>query len=465
MLDLVVRGGEVVTPHGRILVDVGVHDGRIATLSVQDGRGEARREIDATGLLVLPGLVDPHVHLGHRVLLENEWVIAADDFSSGTRSAAVGGNTCVIDFALQRKLDPASTLAARKADCADKAIIDYSFHVVLTRSERATGDAIAAVVNAGVPSFKLYLIYRKQGRMADDGLLFNTLVEASRTGAIVGVHAENAAIAEYNTASLLEQGATSPVDFARSKPNHVEAEAINRVIFLAEHVGAAVYIFHLSTREGAELVARARARGVRVHAETCMHYLLLTESCYAGVDGHRYICSPPLRTARDVDALWRGIVDRTIGVVSSDHCGFSTAAKERGSSDFTRAPNGLPGVTLRLPLLFTHGVAAGRIRVEDLVALLSTNPARLFGLYPRKGAILPGSDADLVLVDPARRKTVRADDLDSRVDWSPYEGTELLGWPVLTIFRGEVVAQDGKCVTTLARGRFLERQPSPNTER
>lgn len=460
MLDLAVRGGTIVTAGGTFPGDVGVRDGLIAAVAASGVLPAAARTVDASGLLVLPGLVDPHVHLGHRLYLENEWVTAADDFASGTATAAAGGTTTVIDFAIQRDLDPVATLAARRAEADGKAIIDFAFHPALTRSQPETIAAVPKLIAAGVPSFKLYMIYRKQGRMADDAMLLGTLVETARGGGLTGVHAENSPIAEFNTDLLVRQGQTKPKDFARAKPNSVEAEAVNRALFLTEQAGASLYIFHLSTREGLDLVARAQSRGVSVYAETCTHYLTLTEECYQRADGHRFICSPPLRSPADVDALWRGIADGRITVVSSDHCGFDTKAKGQRGDDFTRVPNGLPGVGVRLPVMFTAGVMTGRLTPPQLAALLSTNPARTFGLYPRKGTISPGSDADLVLVDPRTRRTLRAADLDSPVDWSPYEGMDLCGWPVVTIARGEVVAEAGRWIRGRGSGRFLERPTS-----
>ncbi|HLA81684.1 MAG TPA: dihydropyrimidinase [Thermoleophilia bacterium] len=459
MLELVVRGGTIVTAEGSFPGEIGIQESLIAAVGSPGMLPPGSRELDATGLLVLPGLVDPHVHLGHRVFIEGRWVHASDDFWSGTRFAAAGGNTTVIDFAIQREGDLAATFRARRAEADGKSVVDYSLHVALTKASAETIDSIPDLIASGVTSFKLYMIYRKQGRMADDAVLLGTLLEASKGGAIVGVHAENSPIAEFNIDRAVQLGHTTASDFARAKPNHVEAEAVNRALFLAEFAGASLYVFHLSTREALEQVERARGRGIRVYAETCTHYLTLTEGVYDRPDGHRYICSPPLRSAADVEALWRGIGEGVVSVVSSDHCGFDTTAKDEGRHDFTRVPNGLPGVGVRLPVLYTYGVRAGRIGLPQLVSLLSTNPARIFGLYPRKGAIVPGSDADLVLVDPSRARVVKAPELDSPVDWSPYEDMELWGWPVVTVVRGQVVARDGRCPVSAGQGQFLERYP------
>jgi dihydropyrimidinase len=457
VLDLVIRGGHIITAEGEFDADLGVVGERIAALAAPGTLSEARRTIDAAGLLLLPGLVDPHVHMGHRIFLEGAWVPAADDFATGSATAAAGGTTTVIDFAIQRDLGPVETVAARRGEADGRVVLDYALHPALTRATPENLAAIPALLEAGCPSLKLYMIYRKQGRMADDAVLFNALA-VTRGRGLVGVHAENSAIAEYNTELAIQEGRTTPIDFARSKPNYVEAEAINRALFLAEETGGTLYIFHLSARESLTLVAMARARGVKVIAETCAHYLTLSDEVYEREDGHRFICSPPLRSRADVEALWEGVDSGLLSVVSSDHCGFDSAAKDRGRADFTKVPNGLPSVGARLPLIYTHGVLAGRITLPRMVDLLSTAPAKIFGLYPQKGALLPGSDADLVLVDPGARRTVSASSWDSPVDWTPFQGMELGGWPVATIARGVVRAEEGRCRRDgEASGRFLPR--------
>ncbi|HEV8353503.1 MAG TPA: dihydropyrimidinase [bacterium] len=463
MLDLVVRGGTIVTIDGVFDGDVAIRRGRIVAVAGPGILPQAREMIDASGLLVFPGLVDPHVHLGHRIFLDDGWVSAADDFATGSGTAAAGGTTAVIDFAIQRDLDPIATVAARRAEAEGRVVIDYSVHPALTRTTPETLDAISTLITAGLPSFKLYMIYRKQGRMADDAMLFNTLRETATRGGLVGVHAENAPIAEFNTEQAVRQAKTTAMDFAHTKPSDVEAEAINRALFFAERSHGTLYIFHLSTRDGLQLVGAARARGVKVFAETCTHYLTLTEGVYSEPDGHRFICSPPLRPASDVEALWEGLATGVLSVVSSDHCGFDMAAKDRGRADFTRVPNGLPGIGARFPVMYTHAVLTGILTLPQLVAVLSTNPARVFGLYPRKGAIQPGSDADLVLIDPGRRLKISAAAFDSPIDWSPYAGMELSGWPVMTIAGGKAVARNGHCLVApgRGRGRFLTRQLFP----
>lgn len=456
-MDLIIRGGTVVTADSQQMWDVGVHDGKVAAVGTPGSLPDAASVIEADGLLVLPGLVDPHVHFGHRVRIDGEWVIAADTFLDATASAAVGGTTMVIDFAVQRENLAGEALADRLSSVDGNAVVDYGFHVVLTANNQETVQALPGLIAAGAPSWKMYMTYRKQGRMAEDGLLLAVFEEAARLNAMVGVHAENSSVSEFRTDRLAEQGKTEPVHFAEAKPDFVESEAIHRALFFAELTGVALYIFHVSTRAGLALIRDARNRGVKVYAETCPHYLLLSASQYAGADGHLYICSPPLRSSDDAEALWRGIDEGLISIVSSDHCGFGTDTKDRGRHNFLAAPNGLPGAELRLPLLFTDGVKGGLITIQQLVSVLSTNSARTFGLYPKKGALMPGSDADIALVDPNKARTVHAADLQSVVDWSPYEGRRLFGWPVLTLLRGEVIARDRQAAMTSPRGAYVAR--------
>jgi dihydropyrimidinase len=460
MFDLLVRNGTLVTAEEFLPADVAIRDGKIAEVGAPGTLAAAVETVDADGLLVLPGLIDPHVHFGHRVHLDHGWVGALDDIASGSAFAAAGGTTTAIDFAVQRESDVMDTLAARRAETEAQAVIDFSLHSVLTETSTGTVDRLPELIEAGFPTFKLYMLYKAQGRMGDDALLLAALdASASRDGMTI-VHAENAAMMEFNVARLVAAGRTSAADFARTKPNIAEAEAINRALFLAEQTGGSIYVFHTSTREGVEVIRQAQARGVAAFAETCPHYLTLTEDVLAGPEGHRMLCSPPLRTAADADALWRALADGVIQVVSSDHCGYGTAVKDLGRGDFRRGANGLPGAGLRLPLVHTHGVRAGRLGLTEMVAVLSTNAARLFGFAPAKGTITPGADADLVLFDPEREWVVRAADLDSPVDWSPYEGMPLTGWTVMTLSRGEVVAENGKCVAPPGRGRVVHRAVS-----
>jgi dihydropyrimidinase len=454
--DLVVSGGALVLQDGVWPGDVGIRGEKIVALA---GAGSLHGEerIDAHGLLVFPGLVDPHVHLGHRVSIDGEVVEADDTFLTGTQWAAAGGTTTVIDFAPQGDLDPVEAAIARRDAIAAEAVTDFGLHVVLTKSVPTSVAAIPRLVDMGVPSVKVYMIYRRQGRMADDGMLLATLREASRAGALVAVHAENDAIFEWNLARLTEAGDLAADAFPRSKPQNVETEAVARAIFLAKIAGAPIYIVHVSTRDAAAQIAAAQHAGQAVYAETCPHYLVLDESVYQRPDGHRFICSPPIRGRQDVEGLWRAISEGVIDVVGSDHCGFAAHTKDSRSERFPMVPNGLPGVGLRLPVLYSFGIIAGRIDLPRLSGLLSTNPARRFGLWPWKGSLMPGADADLVLVDPKLRQRVRTDDLDTPIDWTPFDEYELTGWARVVVSRGVVIARDGRSLAKPGRGRFIAR--------
>ena len=452
-MDLLIRGGVVVTADFADNADVAVDGGRIAAICRPGVLRSADRVLDASGMLVMPGLIDPHTHMAHP--FNN--TVSRDDFYTGTLAAAYGGNTTIIDFAIQRDKDPMETILTRRQAADGNVVIDYSLHSCLTKSTQTTVDAVRSVIQYGIPSFKLYMIYRKQGRMVDDAVLLKVLQASAPEGGLVGVHAENAAIAEFNEEAMLAAGNVGPQYFPLSKPNIVEAECINRAIFLNEYARSNLYIFHLSTREGFSLVRQAKARGERVVAETCTHYLALTDDCYKRQDGINFVCSPPLRSSGDGEALWAALRDETLSVVSSDHCCFDRAQKLLGDNDFTNTPNGLPGVECRFPVLFSEGVVKGRISMARFVSLVSTNPAKIFGLYPRKGAIAVGSDADMILVDPSAEWTIGPDTLHTQCDWSPFDGLLVTGKVVSTISRGNMVIENGVFKGQKGSGRFLVR--------
>lgn len=455
MYDILIQNGTAVTAEGEIRQDLAVIGEKIAACGAPGTLGRARMVIDASGRFVLPGLIDPHVHIHHPFKDR----FAADDPYTATCSAAFGGDTMICDFAIQwdKKISLRETCANRKAQFDGKAVTDFAFHACPTVAETETVHELAELMDHGVPSAKLYMTYSRQGRMSTDAILLEALQTAAHHGGLVGVHAENDALCCYYSDTFAGEGKSSPHYFPLCKPPLVEAEAVNRAIYFAKKTGGTLYIFHLTCADSLELVRRAKADGVNVYAETCTHYLTRDMRFYDRPDGANFICSPPLRSPTDMEALWRGVQDGTIGIVSSDHCGFTTADKALGGNDFSRTPNGLPGLEVRLPALYTHGVRAGRIGMPKLVELLSTNPARVFGVYPRKGSLAVGSDADVVIFDPDAARVISPEVLHSPVDWSPFDGETLFGNVETVLLRGHPIISGGELTAEAGCGRYVER--------
>ena len=454
-LDLVIRGGTVVTASDTFPADVGVSEGRIVALGE---RLDGREVIDATGRLVMPGGVDSHCHIEQ---LEADGSVHEETFETAARSAFAGGTTTVIPFAPQFKGEPIAAHAADYRARAARSSIDYALHQIITDPTPDVLDReVPALIAEGVCSLKVFLTY--DPLHIDDRQFLAVLSAAKRVGATVCVHCENYEAIRWRSEALLRAGRPEPASHAVSRPKVVEREATYRAIALSELVDQPIHIFHVSCAEVAEEIARARARGVKVTGETCPQYLVLTAADMArpGREGAKFMCSPSPRAAGDADGLWAAIRSGTLDVISSDHCGYSFGG-DRGKwlngpgSDFTRIPNGIPGLAARLALTFSEGVGKGRIDVNDFVRLTATNPAKRFGLYPRKGTIAPGADADLVLWDPERRVTLTNDLMQHRIDYTPYEGLEVTGWPTMTIARGKVVMRDGTVVAAPGAGRFL----------
>jgi len=435
MIDLLIRGGRVTTPAGTYLADVAVCGQQIA--AVGQVEGPARRTIEAQGLLVLPGLVDAHVHM--RCSAWN--AVSPNDFYRGTVAAALGGVTTLIDFATQTRGRPMmEAVEALRSQAATP----------------ATLEEIERLVDYGIPSFKMFMTYRSHNLMLEDDQILRVCRRVAECGGLPGVHAENAAIGDFNYARFEVQELREARYHALAKPDYVEAEAIQRALFLARVAGAPLYIYHLSTAMGVELVRRARQAGQPVLAETCTHYLTLTRALLERPDGVNWICSPPLRDEADQEALWAALADGTVAVVSTDEAGFDAADKARAAGGpLDRIPNGLPGVEVRLPVMFTRGVQKGRLSLEQFVTLNCTHPARIFGLYPRKGTIAPGSDADLILIDPQRRVTLTTESQHMPSDWCAYEGMDVTGYPAYTVARGEVIVDDYRFCGGRGRGTFV----------
>ncbi|MBI4316666.1 MAG: dihydropyrimidinase [Chloroflexi bacterium] len=455
--DLVIAGGTCVsiTAAETIRADVGVIGDTIAALG-HGLTGAAR--IDATGKLVLPGAVDPHVHLDMPVGATR----SSDDWETGTIAAACGGTTTVIDF-VEPDLGGSlvAGLAARRAEADGKAVIDYGLHMTLRRGDAQTLDQVPEAMRAGCTSFKTYTTY--EGFRLNDAELLAALEAVGAAGGLVLVHAENDAAIQRGRRKFMAAGQTAPHFHPRSRPVPVEAEAIERALALAEVADCPLYIVHTSTGRGAEAIARARARGQRAYGETCPQYLVLTDAEYdrPGFEGAKFVCSPPLRPADNPPLLWQRLGAGDLQTVGTDHCPFFyEGQKELGRAAFTDIPNGLPGIEARLALLYTFGVGQGRLSLNRWVEVCCAAPARIFGLYPRKGTLAPGADADIVIFDPDREVTLSRAVLHERTDYTPYEGLALRGYPVMTVARGRVLVEDGKFVGAKGRGRFLARKLS-----
>ena len=452
---ILIRNGRVVTAADDVIADVLVEGEQIAAVG-RVGEVAADRVIDATGKYVLPGCVDVHTHLD----MPLGSIVTADDFESGQTAAAFGGTTCHIDFATQSRGSMLTeALETWHAKREGRSIIDNGFHMAVTDLSRPELlDELASLPEHGVTSFKLYLAY-KSSLQVDDGVLFRAMRVAAETGARAMVHAENGDVIDVLVADALAQGHTSPPWHARTRPPATEGEAVNRSIQLAHLAGCALYVVHVSCREALEPIETARRNGWDVTAETCPQYLLLDASYLDrdGFEGAKYVFTPPPRTKADQEALWQACGRGVLSVISTDHCSFYWSQKMLGRDDFSKIPNGGPGIETRLELVHTFGVGAGRISLPLMVDLLATEPARLFGLYPRKGTIAAGSDADLVVFDPARERTISAATHHSRADYSLFEGVQVKGVPEIVLRRGEVIVAGDRLLAIPGSGQFIER--------
>jgi dihydropyrimidinase len=456
VFDTLIAGGTVVTATDTYPADVAISDGKILAVGRDLPRENTRSVLPAAGCYVIPGGIDVHTHLD----MPFGGTTSSDDFETGTRAAAFGGTTTLVDFAIQYKgqaLREAFDTWMRKA--SGKAICDYAFHCIITDLPDARLPEIKSLVDEGVTSFKLFMAYPGVF-MLDDATIFKTFQAAATHGAMVCMHAENGGAIDVIVRQALAQGKTAPKYHALTRPTTAEAEAVSRAIALAEMAGAPVYIVHLSCNDALEKVREARDRGLPVYAETCPQYLYLSIDNFdvPGFEGAKYVFTPPLREKWHQARLWDGLRNDHLQVVSTDHCPFCfKEQKELGKDDFTKIPNGGPGIEHRLSLIYSGGVAAGRFSVNRFVELVSTAPARLFGLYPRKGTIAVGSDADLVIFDPRREHTISASTHHMRVDYSMFEGIKVTGMPVTVLSRGEVIIDQDRCHARPGRGEFLRR--------
>ena len=455
--DTVIRGGTVVTASDTFAGDVGIAGGRITAVGAGLPVENAGRVIEAAGRMVLPGGIDVHTHLD----MPFGGTTSADDFESGTIAAAFGGTTTLIDFAIQYKgqtLRHAFDTWMKKAD--GKAVIDYAFHCIITDLSGAQLDEMKKLVGEGVPTFKLFMAYPGVF-MLDDSSIFRAMRAAADTGGMICMHAENGGAIDVIVQKALAEGKKAPKYHALTRPTTAEAEATSRAIALAEMAGAPVYIVHLSCNDALEKVREARERGLRAYAETCPQYLYLSldNMDAPGFEAAKYVFTPPLREKWHQEKLWQGLAQDDLQVVSTDHCPFCfKEQKELGKDDFTKIPNGGPGIEHRVSLVYSGGVGGGKFSPNRFVQLVSTAPAKLFGLYPRKGTVAVGSDADLVLFDPEEEQVISAKTHHMRVDYSMFEGIRVKGVPKLVMSRGRVIIENGKFTGKAGAGEFLKRE-------
>jgi dihydropyrimidinase len=451
-----IKNGTIVTAVDQYRGDILIEDEKIVLIGSTLAEIHADKTFDAAGKYVLPGGIDVHTHLD----MPFGGSKSADDFESGTIAAAFGGTTSIVDFAIQYRgqtLHHAWETWMKKAE--RKAVIDYGFHMIMTDLNDQTEQEMDALVRQGVTSFKLFMAYRGVF-MLDDASIFKALLRTGQNGGTICMHAENGDVIDVLVQRALAEGKTAPKYHALTRPPRAEAEATHRAIALSEIADVPIYIVHLSSAEALEMVTEARDRGLPAYAETCPQYLFLSYENYEepGFDGAKYVMSPPLRDKAKQDHLWRGLRQNDLQCISTDHCPFCMKEqKELGRDDFSKIPNGAPGIETRMSLVYDGGVRPGRISLNRFVELTATSPAKIFGLFPRKGTIAPGSDADLVIFDPNRTLTLAAKTLHMNVDYNPYEGREVTGAADTVFSRGRAVIENGAFVGRPGRGSFLKR--------
>lgn len=459
-MSTVIKGGTVVTADRSYAADVEIDKGVITRIGTNLSADDT---LDATGCYVMPGGIDPHTHLEMPFM----GTYSTDDFESGTRAALSGGTTTVVDFCLPAPGQ--SLLEARQMwdNKTSKASCDFSFHMAITWWDKQVFEEMATVVDSGINTFKHFMAY-KGALMVNDEELYSSFKRCSALGAMPLVHAENGDVIAQLQASLMEAGNSGPEAHAYSRPTQVEGEAVNRAIMIADMAGVPLYVVHVSCEEAHEAIRRSRQNGKRVFGEPLVQHLTLDESEYAHADwdhAARRVMSPPFRSKDHQDSLWAGLAAGSLQVVATDHCAFTSDQKRMGFGDFTKIPNGTGGLEDRLSVLWTKGVNTGRLTMNEFVAVTSTNIAKILNMYPQKGGILEGADADIVVWDPNRSKTIQASKQQSAIDYNVFEGIEVTGLPRFTLTRGQCVVTEDAVTSEEGHGRFVARQPYPAVNR
>ena len=457
-MGIVLKGGTIVTAVDEYQADVRIEGERVVAIG-HDITQAADQMINVDGCLILPGGIDPHTHFD----LPAGDIVTSDDFLSGSKAAVLGGTTTILDFATQFKGETLKTgLKNWHAKADGTCYVDFGFHMAITDwNDRVAQEMVDLVHQEGVPSFKLYMAY-KNILQVDDGALLQALRQAGECGALVCVHCENGDVIDYLVKDARAQGKTTPEYHPLTRPPGVEEEATSRVIKLAQLADAPLYIVHLTCKGALQAVGEAKLKGLNVYAETCPQYLLLDDSYYRleGFNGAKYVISPPLRSLGHQEELWSGLQTGVLDTIATDHCAFNyRGQKDLGLSDFSKIPSGAPGVETRMGLLYTYGVMTGKLTLNEFVALTSTNAAKLFGLFPRKGTIAPGSDADLVVWDPRVSSIITVETLHQQVDYTPYEGFNQKGQAIHVFLRGQQVVKDGQLQVSRPTGIYLSRKP------
>jgi len=451
---ILIKGGTAVIGSTVSQQDILISGEKISAIGNLTGY-KADSIIDATELLILPGAIDTHVHFNDEFM----GTVSVHDYYTGTLAAAFGGVTSIVDFSNQEPGESLLNTLKRKHDEAEgKALIDWGIHPAITEPTENTLKEIPQVVKEGAPTFKCYMTYREEGLLIEDQDLKKILECLKKAGGMLMLHAEDNDLIEENIPLMIDSGKTSAFYHALSKPPEVENRALRRCVALARETGSRLFIVHMSTGEGVEIISMARAEGIDILAETCTHYLLFTDDYLKREDGIKWICSPPLRDKPAQDKLWEGIKDGRISMVSSDDAAFSWEAKLLGIDRFDKCPNGIPGVEVRFNLLYSEGVAKGRISLPRFVELVSSAPARLFGLAPQKGFLIPGADADIIVFDPKTQWKMNQQSLHMAADWTVYKDIDITGKIEKVFSRGELIIDGNRFKDIKGRGKFIHRK-------